>query len=181
MLGSKALLGSLLILASLTIGACDQTKRYTDQELVQRAKDFQAQGKPDSAVIELKNALQKNPKNAEARLRLGEIYVQLGFGEPAERELKWAKELGIADEALKVPMGQALLLRGLYQRVVAEIQPDPQSPPGDISRILEIQGRAQLGLLHLEEGCKLFAQSVDKDPQYVPAYWGLARCAAMRG
>jgi putative PEP-CTERM system TPR-repeat lipoprotein len=180
--GSKALLGSLLILASLlTVGACDQTKRYTEQELVQRAKDFQAQGKPESAVIELKNALQQNPKNGEARLRLGEIYAQLGFGEQAEIELKRAEELGIDDEALKVPMGRALLLRGLYQRVVAEIQPDPKSPPGDISRILEIQGRAQLGLLHLEEGCKLFAQSVDKDPQYVPAYWGLARCAAMRG
>lgn len=182
MLSSKALIGGLLVLASvLTVAACDQTKSYTDQEHVQRARDFQAQGKPDSAVIELKNALQKNPKNAEARLRLGEVYAQLGFGEQAELELKWAKELGIGDDALKVPMGQALLRRGLYKRVVAEIQPGPNSPPGDISRILEIQGRAQLGLSHLEDGCKLFAQSIDKDPQYVPPYWGMARCAAVRG
>src|SRR6266403_1886576 len=93
MLSTKALLGSLLVLASiLTIAACDQTKRYTEQELMQRASDFQTQGRPDFAVIELKNALQKNPKNAEARLRLGEIFAQLGMGEQAERELKRAKE-----------------------------------------------------------------------------------------
>src|SRR5947207_10416452 len=118
MRSSKVFFRSLLIVASiLTIGACDQTKRYTDQEHVQRAKDFQAQGKPDSAVIELKNALQKNPKNAEARLQLGEIYAQLGFGEQAELELKRAKELGVDDEALKLHMGQALLLQGLYKPV----------------------------------------------------------------
>jgi putative PEP-CTERM system TPR-repeat lipoprotein len=182
MLSSKALLGGVFIVASmLTMDACDQTKPYTDQELVQRAKDFQAQGKPDSAVIELKNALQRNPKNAEARWRLGEIYTQLGLGEQAELELKRASDQGVDDEALKVPMGQALLLQGLYKRVMEEIQPGPKSPPGEISKILEIQGRAQLGLLHLEDACKLFAQSIDKDPQYVPAYWGLARCAAARG
>ena len=182
MFTSKALYGGLFILVSLPmLDACDQTKRYTDQEYVQRAKEFQAQGKLESAVIELKNALQKNPKNSEARLRLGEIYTDLGLGEQAELELNRAKELGIDNDVLKVPKGQALLLQGLYKRVVSEIQPGPKSPPGDIPKILEIQGRAQLGLLHFEEGCKRFAESVEKDPQYVPSYWGLARCAAARG
>ena len=182
MFNSKALSGGLLILAAVLVtGACDQTKRYTDQEYVQRAKEFQAQGKLESAVIELKNALQKNPKNSEARLLLGKVYISQGMGEPAENELKKAKELGMDPEALKVPMGQALLLQGLYPRVLAEIQPGPKSLPASVPDILEIQGRAQLGLLHFEEGCQLFAQSLEKDPQYVPGYWGLARCAAARG
>ena len=146
MFTSKALYGGLFILVSLPmLDACDQTKRYTDQEYVQRAKELQAQGKLESAVIELKNALQKNPKNSEARLRLGEIYTDLGLGEQAELELNRAKELGIDAEALKVPMGHALLLRGLYLRVVQEIKPGPKSPPGDIPKLLDIQGRAQLG------------------------------------
>src|SRR5438105_11931405 len=103
MLKSKPLFGGLLILACLlTVGACDQTKRYTDQDYVQRANEFAAQGKLESAVIEFKNALRKNPKNSEARLRLGEIYSDLGLGEQAERELNKAKEGGIDAEALKV-------------------------------------------------------------------------------
>ena len=177
----KVLSCGLLIAAVLAMVGCDQTKRYTDQELVQRASEFQAQGKLDSAVIELKNALQKNPKNAEARRRLGEIYISQELGELAEGELKRAQDLGMDYEVLKIPMGQALLQQRLYARVVREVQPASSSPPGNVPKILEIQGRAQLGLGHFEEGCQLFAQSQDKDPQYVPSYWGLTRCAAARG
>ena len=81
MLNSKTMSGGLLILAMLAAAACDQTKRYTDQEYVQKAKAFQDEGKPESALIELKNALKTNPKNPEARLRLAEIYVSRGLGE----------------------------------------------------------------------------------------------------
>src|SRR5438105_12490142 len=129
MCNSKALSSGLLILAALLgPAACDQTKRYTDQEHVQKAKEFQDQRKLESAVIELKNALQKNQKNSEARRLLGEVYVSQGQGELAENELKKAKELGMDTEVLKVPMGQALLLQGHYARVLAELQPGPQSP-----------------------------------------------------
>jgi len=182
MRNSKILFSSLFILASLLpIGGCDQTKRYTDQEYVQRAKDFQAQGKLDSAVIELKNALQKNPNNPEARLRLGEIYAELRLGEQAELELKRAKELGMNDEALKVPMGQALLLQGFNARAIREVELGPNTPSGNIPQILEIRGRAQLGLGHVDEGCALFDQSIEKYPQYVPSYWGSAQCEAAQG
>lgn len=182
MSNSTALSSGLLILAALLgLAACDQTKRYTEQEHVQKAKEFQDQGKLDSAVIDLKNALQMNPKNAEARLLLGEVYASQGLGEPAENELKKARELGIDNEALKVSMGQALLLQGLYPRVLKEIQPGPNSPPQSVAKILEIKGRAHRGLFHFEESCKFFAEAVAKDPRYVRSYWGLAGCAAERG
>jgi putative PEP-CTERM system TPR-repeat lipoprotein len=181
MFTAKALSGLLILASLVALGACDQTKRYTDQEYVQKAREFQDQGKLDSAVIDLKNALQKNPKNSEARLLLGEVYVSQGLGEPAENELKKAKELGMDYEALKVPMGDALLLQGLYPRVLEEIQPGPKASPGKVAKILEIQGRAHLGLFHFNEGCQRFAQSLEKDPQYVPGHWGVARCAAVRG
>jgi putative PEP-CTERM system TPR-repeat lipoprotein len=182
MFNAKTLSGGLLMLAAaLATSGCDRAQRNTDQEYVQKAKDFQDQGKLDSALIELKNALQKNPKNSEARWRLAEIYIGQGLGEPAENELKKARELGMDSEALKISMGQALLLQGLYPRVLAEIQPGPQSPPENVAKILEIDARAQHGLLHFDEGCKLFGEAVKKDPKYVQSYWGLARCAAARG
>ena len=181
MFNSKALSRGLLMLAAaLAIGACNRTQNYTDQEYVQKAKDFQDQGKLESALIELKNALQKNPKNSEARWRLAEVYISQGLGEPAESELKKAKELGTNTEALKILMGQALLLQGLYPRVFAEVQPGPNSTPENVAKILEIEGRAHHGLLQFDEGCTLFAESVKRDPKYVPGYWGLARCAAAR-
>ncbi len=182
MIDPKILSGGLLMLGVLlSLSGCDQKKPLTDQEHVLKAKEFQDQDKLDAAVIELKNALQRNPKNSEARLRLGEVYASQGLGQQAEQELARAKELGIDNETLKVPMGQALLLQDLYPRVLAEIRVGPKSPKDNVPKILEIQGRAQFGLRHIEDGCMLFAQSLEKDPQYVPAYWGLARCAAERG
>jgi putative PEP-CTERM system TPR-repeat lipoprotein len=181
MFSLRTLFSGLLIAAVVASAGCDVTQRYTEQQHMQRASEFQAQGKLESAIIELKNAVQKNPKNAEARQRLGEIYIAQGLGEAAEGELKRAQDLGIDYELLKVPMGQALLLQGEYARILREVRTAPTSPPENVPKILEIQGRAQLGANHFEEGCQLFAQAQDDDPKYIPSYWGLTRCAVARG
>jgi putative PEP-CTERM system TPR-repeat lipoprotein len=112
---------------------------------------------------------------------LGETYVTLERGREAEQELKRAQELGVKPESLKVPLGRALLLQGLHQRTLNEIKPGPDSSQANLAKILEIQGRAQLGLGKLDEGCPLFQQSLQKDANYVPAYWGLANCAIAKG
>lgn len=170
----------LLIIASfLLVSAC--SKNDTDQDYVAKARDLQSQGKLDSAVIELKNALQKNPKNPEARLRLGEVYAELGMSEAAELELQRAKEYGADAEALKVPLGRALLQQREYARTIREVQLSTKTAPGSVPQLLEIRGRAQLGLGQLDEGCALFDQAIKKYPQYVPSYWGSATCAAARG
>ena len=64
--------------ALLSFGGCDRVGGDTEQAHLQRAKDFKAEGKLQSSVIELKNTLQKNRDNAEARWLLGAIYVDLG-------------------------------------------------------------------------------------------------------
>ncbi len=174
------LIGLTLAISLLGLGGCERLKNYTDQEYLQKAKTAQSQGRLPEAVINLKNALQKNPNNAEARWLLGEAYVTLEQGREAEKELQRAQQLGINPESLKVPMGRALLLQGLYKRALDETQPGPDSSQGAIARMLEIQGQAQLGLGKLQ-GCLLFQQSQQKDVGYVPAYWGLARCALVKG
>src|SRR6266478_1444400 len=94
----------LLVLETVTFfSGCDRLKNYTDVEHIQRAKQLQDKGETQAAVIEVKNALQKNPKNAEARWLLGEYYVQQGAGKDAENQLKVAQELGVNREVLKVP------------------------------------------------------------------------------
>jgi putative PEP-CTERM system TPR-repeat lipoprotein len=166
--------------AVLSFSGCDRVVSYTEQERLQRAKNFKDEGKLQSSVIELKNALQKNPDNAQARWLLGEIYVDLGQSPEAEKELLKAKELGVAEESLKVPLGKALLAQGLYQRVLSDIKVGPESPPPIQAKII-LRGQAQFGLRQFDEACPLFSQSLEIDNSYVPAYWGLAQCAAAKG
>ena len=170
-----------LVAGSLVVSGCERLRSQTEQEHISQAKDFQVQGKLESAVIEFKNALQKNPNDAEVRRLLGELYVAEGQGAQAEKELKHAQELGANPESLKVPLGKALLQQGQYARVLAEIQQSPNSSQANTTRILELQGRAQLGMRKLEQGCALFEQALQRDSGYVPTYWGLARCAVARG
>jgi putative PEP-CTERM system TPR-repeat lipoprotein len=174
------LAASLALAVVLATGACDRTKNTTDVEFVQKAKAFQEQGKLDSAAIELKNALYKNPRNAEARLRLGEVYASMGLGERAENELRRAKELGIDEEALKVPLGQAIVQQRDYSRALKEAKSGSRTPRSNVAKLLDIQANAHIGLGNFDEGCNRFQLSHESDGKYIPAYWGLARCAMMQ-
>ena len=89
---SQALRRTLLsVLLALT--ALSPLPRRHDVGL-DKARDSFAKGDIKAAGIELKNALQKDPGNAEARLLLGELYLKLGNGLAAEKEFRRAQELG---------------------------------------------------------------------------------------
>src|SRR5438309_3018152 len=90
---SFSVLGSCLLFAAL-LGLAGCQRNLTDKDFVQKGKEAQEQGKLAEAEIELKNALQKNPDNIEARRRLGEIYVAQGKGKAGEEQLLRAKALG---------------------------------------------------------------------------------------
>lgn len=182
-MSNKANLAIIFAIAFLSLEVmpgCERLKKYNEQELVQRAQDFQGKGDLKAAVIELKNALQKNQNNAEARLLLGQIYVEAGDGNSAEHELLKAGQLGLNPESTKVYMGQALLLQGLFSRVLQEIQPTDKTSQSNLSKILQIHGDAYLGLGKIKEACTSYTGSKEKDSTHVPTYWGLAKCFAVQ-
>lgn len=177
-IGAKGIVFTLCVALFLGLGGCERLRNYTDQEHVQRAKDFQAKGDVKAAGIELKNALNKNPKNAEARWLLGEIYLELSQGAPAEKEFKRAQELGTSVEALRVPLGRAYLLQGKQQQVLDEIQPTPQMSARGRAQILKLRGDALLGLRRGKEACTFYTQANQADTDFIDAYWGLSLCVS---
>lgn len=64
---------------------------------VEAAGKYRAGGELTAAVIELKSALQRNTDDADARALLGDIYLDLGDGAAAEKELRQAAALGRQD------------------------------------------------------------------------------------
>ena len=167
----------LALLATSALQGCDRNANLTEQQLIQRAKDFEDKGNLKAGVIELKNALQKNPNSPQARLLLGEIYLKSGMGAEAESELQKAQKLGVSQETIKPLLGEALLLMGKYDRVLAEIQPGDTTSKPNLARIYQMRGEALLKTGKLQEACNLFQQSLDTDTNNPPTYWGLAQCA----
>ena len=168
---------ALAFSAMAPLAGCDKLSSMSEQEHVQRAKDFEDRGNLRSGIIELKNALQKNPNSVEARQLLGQIYLRARQGAEAEKELSRAQQLGANREALQPPIGEALLLMGEYKRVLDEIQVGDQTSPTNRARILQVRGNALLKLGKVKEGCELFQQSRAADATVPQTYWGLAQCA----
>jgi putative PEP-CTERM system TPR-repeat lipoprotein len=168
---------ALALAASVALYGCDRVAGLTEQEHIQRAKDFEDKGQLKGSIVELKNAIQKNPDSPQARLLLGQVYLKVGMGAEAEKELDRAHKLGVSPESIKAQLGEALLLMGEYQRVLDEIQPGTQTSQANRARIFQLRADALLRLGKLQEACDLFQQSLDTDRNNPPTYWGLSQCA----
>lgn len=162
------------------LSGCKGSVSMSDAEHIARAREFQAKGSMPEAIIEIKNAIQKNPKSGEARWLLGEIYAERGDGPEAEKELLKAEEFGISMESIKVPLARAFLAQGKFDRVIREIEPGPESSAINAAKILDARGRAQRGLGKNDDACALFAEASKRNPRYVEAYWGMAWCELIK-
>ena len=78
----------------LTAGMAACNGEVDDQSLVESAKVYIEKNQLREATLELKNALQANPKNAEARYLLGELNIIFGDMASAAKEYRKAQEAG---------------------------------------------------------------------------------------
>src|SRR3712207_677150 len=73
----------------------------TPEAMLASGKDYLAKNDRSAAIIQLKNALQQNPKLAEARFLLGKTLLDTGDIPGGEKELRKALELNYpAEEAV---------------------------------------------------------------------------------
>ena len=150
--------------------------RTTDVEHVQRAREHQAKQELPASVIELKNALQKNPENRDARLLLGQIYVETGNGAPAEKELQRARELGAGRDAWLLPLARAYLLQGQNPKVL-ELNPEATDPPALQATLRALQGLASLGLGQPDAAKTSLEQALELQPDDPDALLGMSQLA----
>ncbi|MCV2884436.1 PEP-CTERM system TPR-repeat protein PrsT [Aestuariibacter sp. AA17] len=81
-------------LIALSLGFLISCGQQTSDEHLTSAKAFLEQDNVPAAIVELKNAVQLDPKSAEARFLLGEAYMQRKEYANAEKELSRAMDLG---------------------------------------------------------------------------------------
>jgi len=122
----------------LLVTACSNDQ--TDTDHLASAKDFLDNNNLKAATIQLKNALQENPDNAEARRLLGKTHLEVGNDEAAEKELKRALELGVLSEAIYPMLAHALDSQSKYDELLA-LDINGFSPEAQAD-ILATQGKA---------------------------------------
>lgn len=82
------------ILLISTLGVMISCSQKSSQEHIDLARQYIEQGDNAAAIVELKNAVQREPKLALARFELGKLYLSNKQYESAEKELNRALEYG---------------------------------------------------------------------------------------
>ena len=171
----------LFLSLALLLVSCDNFGSLSEQEYVDRAQEFLDKGELNTASIELKNALTQNANNSQARWLLGNTYLELGNGPAAEKELRRARELGLTDDAIIIPLGNSLLLQGKYSDIISETQPLGSMTPENRAKVHALRGNAFLGEYKLDEAASELQSAIALNGDSVEAQIGYARLYLMRG
>ena len=169
---NKLIVGAMLASGAMLLAGCGSGQ--SSQAFVNEARQFVQKGDNKAAVIQLKNALQKNADDGEARLLLGTVYADTGDSVSAEKELRRALALGIAPERVLPPLGKALMGQEQYQKVLDETAAAAaQGKP----EILTLRGEAYLALNQPDKSKETLQLALKAQPDYPGALVGLARHA----
>lgn len=153
----------------------------SEGEYLQRAQQFQSSGDIASALIETKNALQKNPSGPQPRLLLADLYTQAQDYPSAEKELRKSRELGAPPDQVLPRLAATFLNMGEFQRVLDEIPLDDSLDKRTQAAIHGARGSAHLGLGQTAEAEAAFNAADQAQPNLPDTSLGRAKLALTQG
>ncbi|MCG6939545.1 MAG: PEP-CTERM system TPR-repeat protein PrsT [Gammaproteobacteria bacterium] len=109
----------LLTLICLALVSC--STGMNEQQMLQNAKSYLSKQELMAASIELRNTLQKNRENAEARYLLGTIYMQIGDLPSAEKEFRRAELAGWDQQEIQTNIARIFITRKDFKKLLDEI------------------------------------------------------------
>ena len=132
-------------------------------------------GEQKAAVIQLKAALQKDPKHGPSRLLSAKAYNDIGDFASAEKEARKSLELGVNADQANLELARALLGQGQYQKSLELAKLTPGLSGEALARVLVLRGDAQLGLRQLALAKDSYVAAVQAAPNYFGGYLGQTR------
>lgn len=144
-----ALLVLLVACGSRNTATQEQAERYIEQ------------GDYRNAMLVLKNIIQANPGNDAARLLLGKIYLPIGDGPSAEKELRRAQELGAPNAQIIANLAKAFLLQGKIDEALNTAKPIKHATGNVNAEILSVQGDALLAKGKVEAAEAAYQQALN--------------------
>lgn len=125
------------------------------------------------AIVQLKNAIQQDPKMLAAQILLGKLLLQQGDAEAAETTFEQALRLGVDRSEIAVPMAQAALELGKPDKVLQGAGPDGL-PTGPRVELLILRGHAYRATRDLDAAERSYREALALDSRNVPARLSLA-------
>ncbi len=150
-------------------GDPEQAKRQAES-LVEQGKEQYKNDQDEKAVETFKQAINHDPNNAEARLRLGMSYAALDKKTESEEEYKKAIELfkkriqaDSKDGAAFFYLGEAHTFLHQYEDAVRAYRQATKLRPEDEEAFYQL-GMAETRLAHYPEATAAFQKALELDP-----------------
>ena len=153
----------------------------TPEALVTSAKEYLAKNDLNAAIIELKNALQKDPNLPEARFLLGTALLDRDDPVGAEIELRKAKDLGRPDEEVLPLLVRALLLQGKNERVIRDYGDVELAKPSAFAELKTVVATAYASQRDVARTQASLDEALRAVPGFGPALLVQARLKAADG
>jgi tetratricopeptide (TPR) repeat protein len=166
---NKRTLLPVIALLLTFLAACKSDPQATAREAFEKAEQHFEQKRLPEAIIEYRRAIQADPRMGQARLRLGDAYLQNGEGSNALREYIRAAELLPENDDAQTKAGRLLLVTGQFadarsigERMLA------RSPKNVEAQVLI--ANALGGLKDWESAVDAFETAVQFDPSRSSTY-----------
>lgn len=168
-------LSGIIYVLSLIVLLAGCERSPSVDRLVGDAQQYRQRGETQAAIIQLKNAIQKEPEYHQARIALGRIYLDIGNPLSAEKEFRKALSLGATPSEIMPQLGKSMLMLGQADQLLAELQQDQANDGRPELRAL--RAHALLATGKIEESRELFETILKNDPDFAGALLGLAKIA----
>ncbi len=134
----------ILTATCLTLIACGN--EIDEQQKLLNARSYLERGDLASASLELRNILQANAENAEARFLFGSIKLQTGDLAGAENEFRRAAKAGWSNEETQIEIARVLMAQREYQKLLDEIKTGDTWSANGRANLLGLRALAEAGL-----------------------------------
>jgi putative PEP-CTERM system TPR-repeat lipoprotein len=133
------------------------------------ANSYMAKHDYPAAIIELKNALQKEPGNGEARLLLASAMLASSDPVSAEAEVRKAIDAGLPPDRTHPILLRSLVAQGQMAKAIKEMENQRVENPAARSEIAVSLAIANAALGKVEVARTLIDATLAEQPQYVKA------------
>ena len=140
----RTIIASVALVLLVGVTGCGESKTE-EQRMTDAAAAFES-GEYRAALIELKNLLQENPKNKDARVLLARASLKAGDPESAAKELERAGRLGATSQEIYALQQRTWLKLGRFQELVDNYGADESIAVEDQAEMQFIYAKALNGL-----------------------------------
>ena len=170
---------SAVVAVCVSVGGCSRDSHSAMLKYAKSGDDYVAAGKDAEAIIQYRNALEKEPRAGDVRVKLAETYLKRGdLGKGAQEYIRAADALSNPNVQLKA--GTLLLIIGRFDdaKVRAEkaLTADPKNVEAQV-----LLANSLAGLRNLDAAVTELEKAIQLNPERSASYASLGQLEIGRG